>query len=442
MYFLEELNSFLSGKILPFMLIGIGTYISCRLKFFYVLNPVNFFKSLAGAGEKKGTSPFKSLSVALAGTLGVGNISGVATAVCAGGAGAVFWMWVSAFAAMGIKYAEVFLSVKYRKTRIKNGRAEHYGGAPYYINEGLSLYFGKKAAYSVAVMFSVLLVTNSLITGNIVQVNAAASVFEKVPDIVIGVAFAGFVCIVVSGGASRVGDFAVGVIPVLSACYLFLSFFIIISHVSELPGVFSLIFKKALGIRAVSGGVLGYGITRAMRFGVTRGIFSNEAGCGTAPTAHAAADTKSPHHQGCFGIFEVFCDTVVLCTVTALVILLSGVKEKDGIELAVAAYGKLAGRGGGIFISVSVVIFALATVICQAYYGVEALNFMKGGKSSFIISFIYLTLSAGCAVAGALVSPSFMWQIADLQISLMTIINSLVVFIMSDEVKYLPLNSK
>ena len=431
MSYLEEMNSFLSGRALPVLLIGVGIFFAVRLRLFYFLHPIKFAKDLISAGKGSGTSPFKALTVALAGTLGVGNISGVATAISAGGAGAVFWMWLSALAAMGVKYAEVYLAVRYRKTRIKNGKSEHYGGAPYYIRDALYLHIGKKAACVLSVAFSLLLVTNSLITGNIVQVNAASSVFEKVPPLAIGAFFAVLLCIVVSGGAKRVGDFAVGVIPVLSVVYLVLSLYIIFSNAAQIPAVFKAIFREAFGFRAAAGGVAGYGMMRAVRFGVTRGIFSNEAGCGTAPTAHAAADTRSPHHQGCFGVFEVFCDTVVLCTVTALVILLSKVEGKDAIPLAVASYGVFAGRGAEIFISVSVVIFALATVICQSYYGVEALFFVSDKKRMQVV---YIILAAVCAVVGSVISVSLMWQIADLQIAVMTIINTLAVFILSDEI--------
>lgn len=428
----EKLNSFLSGSVLPVLLIGAGVYFAVRLRFFFLVHPIKYIKDLFSASGGGGTSPFKALTVALAGTLGVGNISGVATAIASGGAGAVFWMWISAFAAMSVKYAEVALAVKYRKTRFAGGRCEHYGGAPVYIAEGLPLYIGRKSAVALSVFFSLLLVSNSLVTGNIVQVNAASSVSSEIPKIAVGIVFALLVAVVASGGMKRVGDFTSAVIPVLSVTYFLLSLYIIISNAPAVPRVFGRIFSEALSLRSCVGGAAGYGVMRAVRFGVTRGVFSNEAGCGTAPTAHAAADTKSPHHQGCFGIFEVFCDTVVLCSVTAIVILLAGESGKEAIPLVAASYGKFTGKAGEIFILASVAVFALATVICQSYYGVEALSFVTKGKRC--AKTVYIMFASACAILGSVMSSSLMWQIADLQISVMTIINTLVVFVLSDEI--------
>ncbi|MBR6917498.1 MAG: sodium:alanine symporter family protein [Clostridia bacterium] len=433
MHFLESTNSFLSGIILPVVLIGCGIYLAVRLKLFYVLHPVRFAKDLKNSAAKGGTSPFKALSVALAGTLGVGNISGVATAIFAGGAGAVFWMWVSALAAMSVKYAEVFLAVKYRKKDCARGDGVYHGGAYYYMCEGLEPKIGKRAARGIASFFSILLVSNSVLTGNIVQVNAASAVFDGVPKIVCGAAIALFVLAVVAGGAKRVGDFTVRVIPILTALYIILSLYIIISNSERIGGVFSEIVRSALDFKAAAGGVAGFGISRAVRFGVTRGIFSNEAGCGTAPTAHASANTISPHHQGCLGIFEVFCDTIVMCTMTALVILLARVPGKDGIPLSLASYGAFCGSFGSAAIGISVVIFALATVICQEYYGVEALSALGVSSKK---RYIYFAVSFAATLIGSVVSPGVVWQFADLEIALMTVVNTLSVFILSDEVTH------
>lgn len=428
MYYLESINSLLSGSVLPAVLIFTGIYLGARQRFYCILHPVRFIKDLKAAGTGGGTSPFKALSTALAGTLGVGNISGVATAVSAGGAGAVFWMWISALCAMSVKYAEVYLAVLYRK---ENG-GKKKGGAPYYIKEGLSKYFGKRRAAALALFFAFLLVTNSLLTGNLVQVNAAVSAGGEIPPWAVALAFGICTLVVVGGGASRVGDFTVKTIPVLSAVYIALSLFIIFSNFQLVPGVFREIFRGAFRLPAAVGGICGYGMKEAVRYGVTRGVFSNEAGCGTAPTAHAAADTKSPHHQGCFGIFEAFCDTIVLCTMTAVIILMADVKGCDGIALSVKSYGFFGGGAAQIIIAASVIIFALATVICQAYYGIEALSFISGGKR---LKYLYLACSFAVTIAGAYIAPAVMWQIADLQIAVMTIINTLVVFILSDEVK-------
>jgi len=431
MLFLEKTNSLMSGAVLPVVLIAVGLYLAFKLRFFYILHPISVAKSVKGSGSGGGTTPFKALTMALAGTLGVGNISGVATAIVAGGAGAVFWMWASALAAMSIKYAEVYLAVKYRKSEKASDGIKYHGGAFYYMRDGLAVRVGNKISRRIAVFFALLLVSNSILTGNIVQVNAAASVFDKVPGIVCGVLTALFVLAVTAGGARRIGDFTVRVIPFLTVVYVALSLFVIITNADRIGGVFSEIFKGALSPRAAAGGAAGYGISRAVRFGVTRGIFSNEAGCGTAPTAHASANAKSPHDQGSLGIFEVFCDTIVMCTMTALVILLAGVDGADGIPLSMASYGKFCGRFGAAAIGVSVVIFALATVICQEFYGMEALASL-GGKGR--ARGMYLALSFAATLVGSVLSSEAVWQMADLEIAVMTVINSLSVFVLSDEI--------
>ncbi len=437
MIYLERVNWFLSGTVLPVLLVFVGLYLGFRLKFFYILHPLKVIKALKAQGKGEGTSPFKALSMALAGTLGVGNISGVAAAITAGGAGAVFWMWVSAFVAMSIKYAEVYLAVLYRKAERKGKGIVYRGGAPHYIKEGLSKITAKEFAGAVSVFFAFLLVSNSFMTGNIVQINAAASAVPKIPPVIVGIIIGAVVLVVVAGGVSRIGDFTVRVIPFLSALYIVLSVYIILSNIREVPAVFEKIFREAFSLRSAGSGLLGYGIMRAVRFGVTRGIFSNEAGSGTAPTAHASANTKSPHHQGCFGIFEVFSDTIVLCTMTALVVLLAEMKFPcltsglDGIPLSVSAYGAFCGTVGEYTIAVSVVIFALATIICQNFYGLEALDFFGEKKSR---RHLYILVSFAATVVGAVISSNLMWQLADLQISLMTVLNTLIVFVLSDEV--------
>ncbi len=431
MSFLETTNSYLSGKVLPAVLILTGVYLAVRLRFFYLIHPVKFFRELKRSGGRDGTSPFKALSMALAGTLGVGNISGVATAITAGGAGAVFWMWISAAAAMSVKYAEVSLAVKYREREESDGGVKYHGGAYYYMKKGLSRYVGRRGAAGAAAVFAVFLVSNSILTGNIVQVNAASSVFPAIPKIVCGGAIALTVLAVVAGGAARIGDFTVRVIPILTVVYVVLSGYVILTNTGRIAGVFSEIFKGALSFRAAAGGAAGYGVARAVRFGVTRGIFSNEAGCGTAPTAHASANSYSPHSQGCLGIFEVFCDTIVMCTMTALVILLAGDSGSDGIALSMESYGAFCGPAGAAAIGISVVIFALATVICQEFYGMEALACLGGGRRA---KRAYIALSFAATLAGSVTSPETVWQLADLEIALMTVTNTLCVFILSDEV--------
>lgn len=411
------------------MLILCGIYFFIAVRGFFAFHPVRFIRTLADSSGGTGTSPVKALSVALAGTLGVGNIAGVATAIISGGAGAIFWMWVSAIAAMSVKYAEVVLAVHYR--RCDNGR--YHGGAMYYIRDGApGSGFLSGLSPFFAGSFAVLCLSNALLTGNMVQVNAAADAVAPFPPLLIGIIFAVLAVTIAFGGAKRISSFTVTLIPFLSAVYIALSLFIIIKNISAIPRVLTLIITDAFDFSSAVGGISGFFVSRAVRFGVTRGIFSNEAGCGTAPTAHASADVRSPHHQGCYGIFEVFVDTILLCSMTAFVILIAidsgAVGDGDlvtpqasgGIALSVAAYSALAGRWAGIIISVSVVLFAFATVICQSYYGTEALGYFTSSK---LARYAYIIASAVVILIGSLLSAPLIWQLADLFVGVMTVTN-------------------
>lgn len=414
---MEPINGFLSGILMPVLLMGAGIWFAIRLRLFYILHPIRFCRTLADAHKGGGVSPVRALSQALAGTLGVGNMAGVATAIVAGGPGAILWMWISALCAMSVKYAEVRLAVEHRR----RGTDGFFGGAMYYIKD----IFGKKLPVLGAVAgggFALLCIANSLLTGNIVQMYAAASVFPWMPPLILGGIIAALSFVIACGGAGRVSEVTMGLIPFLSGAYMLISIVILVRCGNRIPGVLQDIVASGLSFRAAAGGAAGFAVNRAIRFGVTRGIFSNEAGCGTSPTAHAAANTKSAHHQGCFGIFEVFADTIVLCTMTALVILLSdGVEQgMDGIPLTVYAYTALAGRGAGTFIGISVILFAFATVICQTQYGTVAIGYFTQRKAP---QRLYLVLCAAASIFGTVISEGLMWQTADLIVSLMTALN-------------------
>lgn len=408
---IHDLAYVLSGEIMPVILLGTGLIFSFRLKFFWIFHPISYFRSLSGGFRKSGQSSAKSMTLALAGTLGVGNIAGVASAIACGGAGAVFWMWLSAILAMGVKYAEVVLAVGHR--RGKSGG--FFGGAMYYIGDLISRKFGA--------FFALLCIANSLITGNILQVNAASAVYgDRIPPIFVGIIICILTAAVTFGTVKRISDVAVSLIPFLSGVYVILSLGIIIANFSRMPSVLGEIFSLAFSAEGAAGGALGFTVSRGVRYGVTRGILSNEAGCGTAPTAHACADVKSPHHQGLFGIFEVFADTVVICSLTAFVILLYGnVGGNGGVCLSVLAYSSLAGGYAGHIISVSVILFAFATVICQSYYGIVAVGFLSKRESALRL---YLILYSLTCIVGSVIDTGIMWLSADLIISLMTAVNT------------------
>ncbi len=408
---MEAINTILSGFLLPSLLIICGIWFGIRMGFFYIFHPAKLSKCLFEASEEGGISPFRSLTVALAGTLGVGNMAGVATAIVAGGAGALFWMWASALFAMSVKYMEVKLATE---TRIKTPDGWR-GGAMYYIKT----IFSGRSGNALGVFFAIMCAINSLVTGNIVQVNSACAAIDIKPiytGLIIGV----IAMWIAAGGGKRISGATVTIVPLLSAVYMILCLAIIFNNIEKIPVIMQSIIREAFSLRSVSGGVGGFAMMRAMRFGVTRGIFSNEAGCGTSPTAHAQSNCKSPHHQGCFGIFEVFCDTIVLCTMTGFVILLCKENTLDGIPLTLYAFRTLAGAWAEKIIAAEVVLFAFATVIAQASYGLVSLEFLSGGK---MVRALYLALIPLCSSAGAVISAEFMWQAADLIVSLMTIVN-------------------
>ncbi|MBQ2730255.1 MAG: sodium:alanine symporter family protein [Clostridia bacterium] len=414
---MELINTVLSGYVMPFLLMGTGLFLGAKMRFFYFFHPKKTVSCLTDGTKSGGISPFRALSQALAGTLGVGNMSGVASAICSGGSGAVFWMWVSAAIAMSIKYFEVGLAQKFRRKK----QGGYYGGAMYYIKEVFSP-LSPRFSHLAGAAFAILCIANSILTGNIVQVNCAAQVFPGFPPLLTGMLIALAVLPVVIGKGEKVSAVTTFLIPFLSGLYIILSLIIIIPSVEKLPSVFADIIKNAFSFQALGGGVGGFLIARAIRFGTTRGIFSNEAGSGTSPTAHAEANAKSPHSQGCFGIFEVFADTIVLCTLTALVILLSdGCREGlSGIALTLYAFSSQAGPFAGYAVGISVILFAYATVICQTRYGTVALSYLTDKK---IFYTLYVFAVCGFCVAGTVISEGIMWQSADFIISLMTAIN-------------------
>lgn len=425
----ELVNTYFFAPVLPVLLFAAGIYFMIVLRGFLIFHPIKILRSLFKK-RKSGQSPFKAAMLALAGTLGVGNIAGVATAITAGGAGAVFWMWVSSVAAMLVKYAEIVLAMHY-KTR-KDGAVK--GGAAFYMEAGLK-------SRRIAVLFSVLCLFASFSIGNTVQSYAASDAMKCVlgiPKPVTGIVIAAVSAVVILGGLKRISDFTMSVVPILSAGYIILSLAVIISNIDMMPEIIRGIVNSAFNIKSAAGGAAGYGIaalmrSKPLRYGISRGLISNEAGCGTAPTAHVSSDSENPVEQGFWGIFEVFADTVLLCSLTAFVILIALGKcggSLDGTELAIYSFGVLAGDAAGIFIGVSVLIYAIASIICWSYYGFESLDYLglSGAKRWYII----LYCLAG--IAGSVLVPSVIWDLADLSIAAMAIVNTLCVLKLSKTV--------
>jgi len=431
---LNGIISFFCAPV-PVILIAAGLFFSFSLKFFWLRHPIKLFRSLAPK-RSTGISPLRALSLALSGTLGVGNIVGVAGAIAIGGFGAIFWMWMSALCAMVLKYAEIVLALEHRRER----EGERFGGAPYYIKDFFTSRGLPRLGFAVAAVFALLCFIEVLSTGCGIQINAAASALRDsfgIPPIAVGALAAALTVYAVSGGADRASKLTAIVIPTLSAAYIAVSIAAVFIGRGALPGVFSSIFADAFSFDSAAGGIFGFLFCRAVRIGAMRGLLSNEAGCGTAPLAHAASSGNCSVEQGVLGLFEVFFDTVILCTLTAAVIIISYDEvahlASEPLAMAFAAYSALLGPGIEYFLSAAVAIFGLSTVICCAHYARECLFFLFGRKRG--VSRICLAIYALAAALGSCLPLNFLWQLSDLSLALMTAINVTALLCLGGEVR-------
>lgn len=438
---LEFLNDNIISLITPILLIISGLYFSFKLKFFYIRHPIKIIRSMLTRQKKDGISPFRAVTLALAGTLGVGNIAGVASSIAIGGFGSVFWMWVSALVAMVLKYAEITLAISHRRTDFSTG--EHRGGASYYIYDHFAGNGKKRFGKALAIFFALLCIINAITMGCVIQSNAVSTSFEGVMNIqpwIVGATVALLCVIVISGNAKWISSFSEKTVPIMTVGYILLSVAVLAARRELIGDAFAIIFKDAFSIRSAAGGAVGFGISRALKAGTMRGLMSNEAGCGTAPTAHAAADTDSPAKQGFWGIFEVFVDTILLCTLTALVIIVSALGNsapnvlsysENPMMMTIKAYSSVLGGWSEYFMAVSVFLFAFATMICWAHYGKESILYITKNRA---FTTAYVLIYCLFIFIGALTAPKLAWLAADLALGIMTIINLTVLFLMSNEV--------
>ncbi len=419
------LNEKIIGVATAVMLLTIGVFFSFGLGFFYVRHPIKMIKEMLRPEGGQGISPFRAVTLALAGTLGVGNIAGVASSIAIGGYGSVFWMWVSALVAMVLKYAEITLAISHRRMDRESG--EPYGGAPYYIKDTLSQRGFAVGGKALAGIFAVLCIVNALTMGCMLQANAVSTSFEGVFNIrpwAIGAAVAVLCCFVITGSARWVGGFCEKTVPIMTLGYIGISLAVIWARRESVSDTFDIIFQEAFSFDSAVGGVVGFFVSSSLRAGVMRGLVSNEAGCGTAPTAHAASNVRLPAKQGLWGIFEVFVDTILLCTMTAIVIILAG----DGIMryadnpmmMAVKAYSSVLGEWSEYYMCISVLLFAFATMVCWAHYGKESLRAIARGRAAVSIFIIVFCVAI---FVGSVSAPKVAWLLADLSIGIMTIIN-------------------
>ena len=441
----QVVNDFIWGVPAMVCIIGVGFYLSCRTGFLQIRKfPYAIQTTIGRMFSQRNASdgamtPFKAVCTALAATVGTGNIAGVAGAIAIGGPGAVFWMWVSAALGMCTKFAEVTLAVYYRET---NKEGDLVGGPMYYIKNGL----GKNWQF-LAVLFSAFGVLTVFGTGNATQVNTITTAVNsallscglisvgavKTSNLIQGIIIAALVALILLGGVKRIGQVTEKLVPFMALLYIVLSVGIVLFRLQNLPMVFKNIFEGAFKPAAGTGGAVG-SLFMSMKKGVSRGIFSNEAGLGTGSIAHACADTRKPVKQGMFGIFEVFTDTIVICTLTALVILCSQVPvsygQAAGAELTIQGFISVYGSWISIFTAVAMCCFAFSTILGWGLYGARCIEFLFSEKviKPFMVAYSLV------AILGATADLGLMWNIAETFNGLMAIPNLIALFLLSGTV--------
>lgn len=443
----QVVNGFIWGAPAMICIIGVGLLLSVRTRFIQIRKFGVAMKNTVGkifdkTQAKDGSmSPFQAVCTALAGTVGTGNIAGVAGAIALGGPGAIFWMWCSAFLGMCTKFSEVTLAIHFRE---KNSNGEYVGGSMYYIKNGLS-----KKWYFLAVLYAVFGVLTVFGTGNATQVNTIVASINSAlmsfhiidgtndkANLIFGIFIAALVAMVLLGGIKRIGQVTEKLVPFMAVLYVILALGVIIMNIEHVPAVFGEIFSGAFSPRAATGGVIG-SMFLSMKKGVSRGIFSNEAGLGTGSIAHACADTDNAVHQGMFGIFEVFMDTIIICTLTGLVILLAtpGITygQAAGAELTISGFTSTYGSWVSIFTAVAMCCFAFSTIIGWGLYGSRCIEFLGGEKLVRPFLVIYSFVS----IVGATINLGLLWDIADTFNGLMAVPNLIALLMLSGQVKKL-----
>ncbi|MBQ5368717.1 MAG: sodium:alanine symporter family protein [Peptococcaceae bacterium] len=438
-------NDFVWGLPAMVCILGVGIYLTIRTNFLQIRKFPYAIKNTLGKLFSKGEAaegaltPFQAVCTALAATVGTGNIAGVAGAIAIGGPGAVFWMWISAILGMCTKFAEVTLAVHFRE---RNENGDLVGGPMYYVKNGLPKHW-HWLGYTFA-GFAVLTVFG---TGNATQVNTIIAAIDSAllnyqvvdattlgtVNLVLGVVIAAIVALVLLGGVKRIGSVTEKLVPFMAVLYIILAIGVIGLNLAKVPGVFYSIFYGAFNPQAVTGGIVG-AMFVALQKGVSRGIFSNEAGLGTGSIAHACADTDNPVKQGLFGIFEVFADTIIICTLTALTILCSGVPIHYGVaagaELTISGFTATYGSWVSIFTAVAMCCFAFSTILGWGLYGARCIEFIFSSKVIKPFMVVYSLV----AIVGATMDLGLLWSIADTFNGLMSIPNLIALFLLSGTV--------
>ena len=433
--FMRELASILWGDWLLYTLLSVGVLYSFATgfiqfrKFSYImketlLKPITERSKNKDSDSKDVISPFQAMCTALASCVGSGNIIGVSTALVSGGIGAIFWMWIAAFLGMATKYGEIILGILYRE---KNHRGEYVGGPMYYISKGLKL--------PILGSITAILMTVQIIGGNFIQSNAISGVMKNTFDvapIVTAVILFIVIFIIVSGGFKRLASVTQRVVPVMAIFYILFGGILILINIKQVPGVFVEIFKSAFTVEAGIGGIAGHTIKEAMRFGVARGLYSNEAGEGSAPVIHSTANVSHPVEQAIFGVTEVFIDTIVICTITGLILGCTGVLDSGAHPsvLVINAFGTIHPFLSYI-VSISLISFSFTSLISQWYFGYVGLNYVFGEKIALNFKYVFPIFT----IIGALVSIEMVWTIQDCALGLLILPNLLALIVLFPKVR-------
>lgn len=448
----DAINGVVWGIPMLILIIGTGIYMTIGMEFFQITRIKHWMNETFLAIFKKkhvtahtaknenSISQFQALSTALAATIGVGNIAGVAGAIITGGAGAVFWMWLSALFGMMTNYSENVLGIFYRR---KNSKDEWSGGAMYYLQDGLK---GKKIigvfAKPLAILFALFCVFASFGIGNMTQVHEIASSLQdtfSIPPIATGIIIAVVAALVILGGIKTIGSVTEKIVPFMACAYILGTIIVLIMNITSVPAVFGAIFTNAFGLRPIAGATVGMMIKQAMTMGFKRGVFSNEAGLGSSVMVHSASNVKEPIVQGMWGIFEVFFDTIVVCTLTAFTILSSGLIDLEtgavltastGASLVSEALSEGLGTLAGGFVAIAICLFAFSTVLGWSFYGTKSCEYLFGTKATIVYKVIFVV----CIVFGATMSFDLAWAIADTLNALMAIPNLIGVLALSGTV--------
>lgn len=427
--FIGQINGLVWGPPMLVMILGVGLFLSIGLKLMPILKLGAGFR-LMWSGRARGDDadgeipPFQALMTALSATVGTGNIAGVATAVFLGGPGALFWMWLTALVGMATKYSEAVLAVRFREV---DERGDHVGGPMYYIRNGL----GSKWAW-LGILFAIFASVAAFGIGNTVQANSVADVLEAnfgLPHWVTGLILMVLVGLVLIGGIRRIGHVASALVPLMAVSYVLVGLVVLALNASAIPEAFGMIFTHAFSPIAAQGGFAGAAIWAAIRFGVARGIFSNEAGLGSAPIAHAAAQTKVPVKQGMVAMLGTFIDTIIVCSITGLVIITSGAwtSGETGAALTSLAFEHGLPGFGNYLVAIALAVFAFTTIIGWSFYGERCIEFLFGVKA--IVPYRVLWILA--IPLGATINLGFIWLVADTLNAMMALPNLIALLLLS-----------